>query len=128
MTGRLGHNGGPALIEPVDARPGRCMHCRHWKPPADGEQQAYDAFRYGLSRRRVRRPTGSCDRVLLGNDPRPAFSATAAEFGCANYEAAPPAPMPKGGGYVTIWKDGRILWEGNEEAIPARFLQEDLDL
>ncbi|WP_244538695.1 hypothetical protein [Methylobacterium sp. ap11] len=81
-----------------------------------------------MSRRRVKRPTGSCDRVLLGNNPRPAFSATAAEFGCANYEAAPPAPIPKGGGYVTIWKDGRILWEGNEEAIPARFLQEDLDL
>ena len=96
--------------------------------PSAGEQSAYEAFRTGLSRRRVRRPTGACDRVLIGNNPRPSFSATAGEFGCRNFEAAPPAPMPKGGSYVTIWQGGRILWEGVEEAIPARFLQEDLDL
>ncbi|MEN3238808.1 hypothetical protein PUR29_35815 [Methylobacterium ajmalii] len=128
MTGRLGHNGGPALEEPTDTRSGRCKHCRHWKAPSDEEQRAYEWFHLGLSRRRVRRATGACDRVLIGNNPRPAFSATSGEFGCGNFEAAPLPPMPKGGGYVTIWQGGRIVWEGHEEAIPARFLQEDLDL
>ena len=42
MTGRLGHNGGPALHEPADTRPGRCKHCRHWKVPSDEEQRALD--------------------------------------------------------------------------------------
>lgn len=121
MTGRLGHNGGPALHEPADTRPGRCKHCRHWKVPSDEEQRAYELFHFGLSRRRVRRPTGACDGVLIGNNPTPSFSATTGEFGCANFEAAPPPPILKGGGFVTIW-------QGREEDTPARFLQQDLDL
>ncbi|MCP1556821.1 UNVERIFIED_ORG: hypothetical protein M2438_005323 [Methylobacterium sp. SuP10 SLI 274] len=128
MTARVGHNGGPALGELADTRPGRCKHCRHWMAPSDEEQRAYEWFHLGLSRRRVRRPTGACDRVLVGNNPRPAFSATSAEFGCDNFEAAPPLPIPRGGGFVTIWQDGRIAWQGREEDIPARFLQQDLDL
>jgi hypothetical protein len=128
VTGCLGHNGGPSLEEPADTRPGQCKHCRHWKAPSEGEQHAHEAFRLGLSRRRVRRPTGACDRVLIGNSRVPAFSAMVGEFGCRNFEAAPPPPMPKGGGFVTIWQGGRIVWEGYEEAIPARFLQQDLGL
>ena len=128
MTAPRGHNGGSALDEPADPGSGRCKHCRHWKAPSQEEQRAYEWFQLGLSRRRVRRPTGACDRVLIGNNPRPSFAATNGEFGCANFEAAPPPPMPKRGGYVTIWQGGRIVWEGHEEAIPARFLQEDLDL
>ena len=34
MTARVGHNGGPALDEPADTRPGRCKHCRHWNAPS----------------------------------------------------------------------------------------------
>jgi hypothetical protein len=79
-------------------------------------------------RRRVKRPTGSCDRVLIGNSKTVAFSATTAEFSCGNFEAAPPKPRTSGGGFVTIWQNGRILWQGDEENIPARFLQQDLDL
>ena len=81
-----------------------------------------------LLRRRVRRTTGACDRVLINTNPRPSFAATNGEFGCANFDAAPPLLMPKGGSYVTIWQGGRIVWEGNEEAISAYFLQEDFDL
>ncbi len=36
--------------------------------------------------------------------------------------------MPKGGGFVTIWENGRVVWQGREEDIPARFLQQDLGL
>ncbi len=110
MTGRLGHNGGPALEESADTRPGQCKHCRDWKAPSEGEQRAYEAFRTGLSRRRVWRPTGACDRVLIGSNPRPAFSVTVSEFGCGNFAAAPPPPMPKGGGFLTIWQGDRIVW------------------
>jgi hypothetical protein len=35
--------------------------------------------------RRVRRPTGACDRVLIGNSRVPAFSAMVGEFGCRNF-------------------------------------------
>ncbi|WP_066918828.1 hypothetical protein [Methylobacterium sp. CCH5-D2] len=128
MTAWAGHNGGPELDAPADPRPGRCRHCRHWKAPSDEEQRAYEMFRLGLSHRRVKRPTGACDRVLVGNNPRPAFSATSAEFGCANFEAAPPPPIPRGGGFVTIWQDGCVAWQGREEEIPARFHQDDLGL
>ena len=48
----FGHNGGPPLVDPVTRERGLCKHCRHWAPPADGEQRAYDYFRLGLSRRR----------------------------------------------------------------------------
>ena len=66
--------------------------------------------------------------MLLGNRGVPAFSATDGNFGCGNFAAAPPPPIPRGGGFVTIWQDGRVVWQGREEDIPARFLQEDLDL
>lgn len=58
----------------------------------------------------------------------PAFSATAGEFGCRNFEAVPLPPMAKGGGFVTIWQNDRVVWQGREKEIPARFLQQDLDL
>jgi hypothetical protein len=36
--------------------------------------------------------------------------------------------MPKGRGYVTIWQNGRVAWQGREEEIPTPFLQRDFDL
>ena len=75
-----------------------------------------------------KRPSGSCDRVLLGNSDRPAFSATTADFGCRNFQASPPKPRPPGGGFVTIWEKDRIVWQGHEEDIPGRFLQQHLNL
>ncbi len=69
MTDRAktGHNGGPPLDEPADRQCGMCKHCAHWKAPPESEQRAYEHFRLGLSRRRLKRPIGSCDRVLIGN-------------------------------------------------------------
>jgi hypothetical protein len=69
-----GHNGGPPLEEPTAIVSGRCKHCRHWHAPPEGEQQrAYEAFRIGLSRRCVKRPTGSRDCVLFGLRCTPTF-------------------------------------------------------
>jgi hypothetical protein len=64
-------------------------------------------------------PTGACDRVLIGSNPRPAFSATVGEFGCGTFAAAPPPPpMPKGGGFVTIWQGGPVVWETMRKRSP----------
>lgn len=124
----LGHNGGPPLEEPVVSTSGRCRDCRHWRAPPEEEERAYEFFRLGLSRRRARRPTGACDRVVITVGRPPAFSATTGEFGCVNFEAKPAPPAPRGGGFVTIWEDGRIVWQGADEAMPTRFEQADLDL
>lgn len=128
-TGSLpapGHNGGPAL-EPVQRPSGRCLDCRHWTPPPESWTRAYEAFRLGFGRR-VKRPTGSCDRALIGNSRGTAFTSTDGHFGCTNFDAKAIPPRPPGGGYVTIWSGNRVLWEGPEEKVPARFDQTNLDL
>ncbi len=85
-------------------------------------------FRLGLSRKRVKRPSGTCDRVLLGGQSSTVFSATTAEFGCLNFEAKPRPARPVSSDFVTIWRNGRIAWQGPEEKTPSRYLQETLDL
>lgn len=125
---RPGHNGGPPLDDPVDTRRSQCKHCLHWHAPSDGEQRDYESFRLGLSRRRVKRPSGTCDRVLLDGRTTTVFSATTAEFGCRNFQAKPIPPRPVGGGFTTIWRNGRVVWQGPEDKIPAPYLQEALDL
>lgn len=122
-----GHNGGPPLDEPVDRRSGQCKNCIHWDAPPENEQRAYEWFHLGLSRRRVKRPSGTCDRVLPPGRKNTVFSATSAEFGCLNFEAKPLPVRSTGGDFVTIWRNGRIAWQGPEENIPPRFLQDMLD-
>lgn len=100
MTGaspRSGHNGGPPL---EDASPdqGCCKQCRRWRAPPEGEQRAYEAFRLGLSRRRVtldqmleclisiRHPAADRYKAVLE-----AIGTVMAE-GSPNAFASPPAP------------------------------------
>ena len=124
----IGHNGGPPLDEPVAPGRPQCKWCRHWQTPSGWELRAYETFRLGLSRRRVKRPSGTCDRVLLPGRKSTVFSATSAEFGCLNFEAKPLPARPAGGGFVTIWRNGRVAWQGAGENIPPRFLQDILGL
>lgn len=91
-----GHNGGPPLDPPVRHERGQCKNCIHWHAPPENEQRAYEMFRLGLSRKRVKRPSGTCDRVLLDGRSSTAFSATTAEFGCLNFEPKPRPPRPVG--------------------------------
>ncbi|MGI9377722.1 MAG: hypothetical protein ACR2PC_16765 [Tsuneonella suprasediminis] len=65
--------------------------------------------------------------MLLPGRKSTVFSATSAEFGCLNYEAKPLPVRSTGGGFITIWRNGRIAWQGPEENIPPRFLQGVLD-
>lgn len=119
----IDHNGGPPLDDddPAPAASGQCKHCLHWKPPSRADERAYESFRLGLSRRRVRRPSGACDRVRTQPGKPVAFSATSAEFGCLNFTAKPDTPRPTGGGFVTVYEDGQVVWQGNEAMAPARF-------
>lgn len=124
MTGpekprRIGDNGGPPLDDepPVLPTGAKCRLCRHWKAPAEADERGYEYFRLGLSHRRVKRPSGSCDRVILSWGRRPSFSATSGEFVCWNFEEMPPPPRARGG--------GRIVWQGREEDAPPE--QTELD-
>lgn len=87
------------------------------------EERDYEHFRLGLSRRRVKRPSGTCDRVKMAPNKPLAFSATVAEFSCLNFEvkALPPVEIPGHGGFVTIYEGDRIVWKGTEEDLPEEY-------
>lgn len=116
-----GHNNGPSLDDDGPPVPRYCKYCRYWSPPSDFDVRAYEAFQLGLSHRRVRRPTGACDRVLLHVGKPLAFSATTDTFSCLNFSAKPPAPIRRGRGYVTVYSGDAILWSGHEEDLPEEF-------
>ncbi len=119
----IGHNGGPSLDDEEKGPPvpRYCKYCRHWSPPPDSEVSAYEFFRLGLSRRRVKRPSGSCDRVLMREGKPLAFSATTDTFGCLNFLGKPPAPIVQGRGFVTIYEGDRVVWQGHEEDVPEQY-------
>lgn len=127
MNGRppgAGHNNGPPLDDddpPATIR--TCRWCRHWSPPSEWEERAWEHLRLGLSRRRVKRPTGACDRVLMAPGKPLAFSATVAEFSCLNFAAKPlpPVDMPRRGGFVRIYEGDEIVWQGAEDDLPDQY-------
>lgn len=116
-----GHNGGPSLDDEDSPGPRYCKYCRHWSPPPEAETRAYEAFQLGLSRRRVKRPTGACERVLTRIGKPLAFSGTTDTFNCLNFWARPPAPSPRGIGFVTIYEGDRIVWQGDERDLPDAY-------
>lgn len=81
-------------MEHFDRKPGACLSvtgaacrsCQHWRAPPAEEVARHDAYVRGVTSRPVRRPLGSCDRVLLRRERPAAFSATAAEFSCLNFQ------------------------------------------
>lgn len=102
MRKPLGHNGGP----PLDSDPPRlpdgacCRRCRHWRAPSEREESDYRAYQMGVIRRRVAEPSGACDRVILRPGGLTAF--------------------------VTIYENGRIVWQGREGDEPGAYRQGDL--
>jgi len=100
------------------ATPRYCKYCRHWSSPSDWEVRAYEAFQLGLFRERVKRPSGSCDRVLMQHGKPLAFSATVDTFGCLNFSTQPPAPIARGRGFVTVYEGDRIVGQEHEEDLP----------
>jgi len=74
-----------------------------------------------VSKRRVRRPSGSCDRVLTQYAKPVSFAATTDTFGCLNFSAKPPVPIARGRGFVTVYEGDRIVWQGHEEDLPDAY-------
>lgn len=121
MSG-MGHNGGPSLDSERPAIDGKCRLCRHWCAPSESWESKYRLFKMTGKGRRVKRPSGTCDRVLIGG--KVSFSATNGDYRCGNFEAKPQEAPKRGGAFVTIWKGNRIIWQGPEEDQPP----EQLDL
>jgi len=119
----IGHNGGPALEDEDRGQPTPhyCKYCRHWSPPPDWEVRAYEAFQIGVSKRRVKRSSGSCDRVLIQYGKPLSFATTTDTFGCLNFSAKPPVPIARGHGFVTVYEGDRIVWQGHEEDLPDTY-------
>jgi hypothetical protein len=88
---KSGRNGGPPLDEPASLQYG-CKHCVHWKPPPEREEEAYERFRLGLFRKRVRRPTGYCRNAIVGVRDTPCCCATPADYYCRNFSPRPLKP------------------------------------
>jgi len=120
VTPGRGHNGGPPIDDPTPSG-GQCRWCRHWTPPPEAEVRAFEYFRLGLSRKRVKRPAGRCGRVLLAPGRPLAFAATNAEFSCLNFDEKPRPERPSAGGFVTIHEGEQLVWSGNEEDLPDRY-------
>lgn len=126
-----GHNGGPPLDDerPVLRADWACARCAHWKPPSEREQSDYRMFQIGVTKRRVKEPSGICDRIMHRPGGPTAFGGTMGRSSCFNYEPAPPPPEPQDRrGFVTIWQGDRIVWKGIEGEEPAEFRQQELDL
>ena len=121
----IGHNGGPPLDDDEEVRgppvPHYCKYCRHWSPPSDREVRDYEYFRLGLSRRRVKRPSGACDRVLMRPGGPLSFAATTDTFGCHNFSAKPPPQPARAHDFVMIYEGDRIVWQGREEDVPDAY-------
>lgn len=121
----IGHNGGEPLDDDKDdyTGPHYCKYCRHWRPPLDWDVRAYEAFQLGISRRRVRRPSGTCDRVLMLKGKPLSFAATVDNFSCFNFSAKPPEPpqwRPELA-YVKVYEDDDVVWEGKAKDLPEEY-------
>ncbi|MDH2228075.1 MULTISPECIES: hypothetical protein [Hyphomicrobiales] len=124
----IGHNS-RAAEPPLLPSGASCARCQYWSSPSERETQDYEAFRLGLARRRVKEPSGACDRVLLRWNGSPTFAATVARSRCFNFaERETPLPVVDRRGFVTIYENGRIVWQGTEGDEPANYWQAELDI
>lgn len=99
----------------------QCKHCRHWRAPPQLEIRAWEAFKQGISARRVKSPTGQCDQVLTQPGKPIATSATPPGFSCLNFAHHRDAAGARHPGIVTVHEDGRLVWSGPEEDLPERY-------
>ena len=123
----IGHNGAPELDPQTVPSNAACSRCEHWNAPSDRDLGEYRMYEIGVSKRPVKKPTGSCHRVLMRPGAIRAFAATPAHFACLNYEAdTRPKPAVDRRGFVTIWEGDRIAWQGIEGNEPAQYRQQEL--
>lgn len=123
----IGHNR-PALPTyapmPSDAA---CSRCHHWKAPDPRDVSAFDFWQATGRGRRVKEPSGTCDRILHSRGKAPAFGGTMGRNACFNYEAdRRPKPDQDWRGFLTIYQGDRIVWQGTEGDEPAEYRQGEL--
>jgi len=117
----IGHNQPPPDLAQGLSASASCARCRHWSPPSEAEESAYRAFALGVSKRRVREPSGSCDRVMHRPGGPISFAGTLGRSRCFNFEEKPPERPRRGAAFVTIYEGNRIAWQGREGEEPPRF-------
>ncbi|MAM75885.1 MAG: hypothetical protein CMO29_18985 [Tistrella sp.] len=125
----MGHNGAPP--EPPARLPygASCAHCQHWTAPSERDVRDYEAFQRGVTKRRVKEPSGFCHRILHSPRGRPAAGGCVGRSFCFNFEEdTRPKPEQDRRGFVTIYEGGRIVWQGTEDDEPAEYRQAELDL
>lgn len=126
---QIGHNGAPP--EPPARLPygANCARCQHWAAPSERDVRDYEAFQRGVTRRRVKEPSGFCHRILHSPRGTPAAGGCVGRSFCFNFEEdTRPKPEQDRRGFVTIYEGGRIIWQGTEGDEPAEYRQAELDL
>jgi len=118
---RIGHNQPPEETPAQPPQGASCARCQHWNPPGEAEESAYRAFALGVSKRRVREPSGSCDRVMHRPGGPLSFAGTLGRSRCFNFAEGPPKKPRRGAAFVTIYEGNRVVWQGREGEEPARF-------
>lgn len=99
----------------------QCKHCRHWRAPPQSEIRAWEAFKKGVSARRVKTPTGQCDQVLTQAGKPISSSATPPGFSCLSFAQSFHDDDVRHSGIVTVHMDGRLVWSGPEEDLPDEY-------
>lgn len=133
MTARIGDNGGPPLDDPAPEPRQRldnaaCGRCEHWTPPSARDESNYRAWLGGYGRR-VKEPSGSCPRMQHRPGGPTSFAGTMGRNFCFNFEPKIVAPVEGDRrGFVTIYMNGNVVWQGTAGDEPAEFCQDELDL
>lgn len=126
---RPGDNGGPELDPQAIPDGAACCRCQHWTAPSERAVGEHRMYEIGVSKRPVKKPTGSCNRVLVRPGAIRAFATTSAYSACLNYEDdTRHAPGIDRRGFTTIWQGDRIVWQGIEGDEPAEYRQQELPL
>lgn len=105
----------------ISAELRQCKHCQHWRAPPQSDIRAWEAYKQGVSSRRVKSPTGLCDQVLTQLGKPISTSATPPNFACLNFARLNHAARDKISGIVTVHEDGQLVWSGPEEDLPEEY-------
>jgi hypothetical protein len=123
----IGHNRpAPPAYAPMPAG-AACSRCHHWKAPDPRDVSNYDHWQATGRGRRVKEPSGTCDRILHSPGKMPAFGGSMGRNACYNFEPDQrPKPSQDRRGFVTIYEGNRIVWQGTEGHEPAEYRQGEL--
>lgn len=123
----IGHNRPvPAAYTPLPAG-ASCSRCHHWRAPDQRDVSAFDYWQRTGKGRRVKEPSGTCDRIMHSPGKTPAFGGSMGRSACYNFEPDQrEKPSHDRRGFVTIYEGNRIVWQGTEGDEPPEYRQGEL--